>query len=578
MSVDTSNAPATEGGRGKSNVELAREIGLIGLLWASVGSIIGSGWLFGAQRGLLNAGPAAIISWVIGGFCILLLALVHAELGAMYPLSGGSARFPHYAYGGFAGASFGWFSYVQAVTVAPIEVSATILYMTHYSFADSWLKTDGTLTHTGLLVAIVLMAILASVNFLGVRMLATTNSALTWWKVAVPLGTIFVVALAGGVHSSNFTAADGFNPYGIKGILLAIPVSGIIFSYLGFEQADQLAGESKNPNRDIPLAVIGSIVIGLVIYIGLQVVFLLALPSSAIGPHWCDGVTDTVSTVCSSPSAAASANLYGAFTGPWAQIAALVSLGWLAKVLYFDAVVSPLGTGLIYTAAGSRVSYGLSRNNYFHNMFGKLNERKVPWLGVVVTFIIGCVCFLPFPSWQSLVGLITAASVLMYAGAPLSLGAFRKRLPDANRPYRLPAAAVISPASFVVASWIIMWTGWETNWKLGVLIVLGCLIIFNRDMDPEHMNPRSAVWLPVYLVGMGTITYFSTFGGAGASTHIMGGTSGTAPVVWALVVCGVFALAIYYWAINVALSAATMTRMIEEVVVPEEEGLQALGH
>jgi amino acid transporter len=574
MSVDTSSAPATEGGSGKSNVALARDIGLIGLLWASVGSIIGSGWLFGAQRGLLHAGPAAIISWVIGGFCILLLALVHAELGAMYPLSGGSARFPHYAFGGYAGASFGWFSYVQAVTVAPIEVSATILYLTHYHFAHTWLKADGTLTHTGLVVAILLMALLASINFLGVKTLATTNSALTWWKVAVPLLTILVVAF-NGVHTSNFHAADGFNPYGLKGILLAIPVSGIIFSYLGFEQADQLAGESKNPNRDIPFAVIGSIVIGLIVYIGLQLVFLLALPSSSIGSKWCDGGGDPG---CLAPGANGTAGLYGAFTGPWAQLAALVSLGWLAKVLYFDAVVSPLGTGLIYTAAGSRVSYGLARNNYFHNVFGNLTARKVPGVGVVVTFIVGCVCFLPFPSWQSLVGLITAASVLMYAGAPLSLGAFRKRLPDANRPYRLPGAAVISPASFVVASWIIMWSGWETNWKLGVLIVLGCLMIFNRDMDREHMNPRSAVWLPVYLVGMGTITYFSTFSGRTTQTHTLGGSSGLAPVIWALIVSAAFALAIYYWAISVALSAETMNRMINEVVVPEEEGLEALGH
>jgi len=568
MSVDTSSsAPAASGGGGKSKVELARDIGLVGLLWASVGSIIGSGWLFGAQRGLLHAGPAAIISWVIGGFCILLLALVHAELGAMFPLSGGSARFPHYAYGGYAGASFGWFSYVQAVTVAPIEVSATILYMTHYSFANSWLKADGTLTHTGLVVAVLLMAILASVNFLGVRVLATTNSTLTWWKVAVPLLTILVVAI-NGMHTSNFHAADGFNPYGLKGILLAIPISGIIFSYLGFEQADQLAGESKNPNRDIPLAVIGSIVIGLVVYIGLQIVFLLALPSSSIGSKWCDGGGDPG---CLAPGASGTGALYGAFTGPWAQLAALVSLGWLAKVLYFDAVVSPLGTGLIYTAAGSRVSYGLSRNNYFHNVFGKLNDSKVPWMGVIVTFVVGCVCFLPFPSWQSLVGLITAASVLMYAGAPLSLGAFRKRLPDAHRPYELPLASVISPASFVVASWIIMWTGWETNWKLGVLIVIGCLIIFNRDMDPEHMNPRSAAWLPVYLVGIGLITYISTFSGRADQAHPMG--------LWtSLVVCAVFSLAIYYWAINVALSTETINRMIETVVLPEEEGIVEIMH
>ena len=136
MAVSTT---ATE--QARPSRALLREIGLVGLLWASMGSIIGSGWLFGAQKGLMTAGPAAIISWVIGGAAILVLALVHAELGAMYPVSGGSARFPHYAFGGFAGASFGWFSWLQCATVAPIEVSAMILYAGHYDFAQGGCTT-----------------------------------------------------------------------------------------------------------------------------------------------------------------------------------------------------------------------------------------------------------------------------------------------------------------------------------------------------------------------------------------------------------------------------------------------------
>ena len=118
MAVGTASprlAPAPRtGGRG-----LRREIGFIGLLWASGGSIIGSGWLFGAQGALATAGPAAIISWGVGAAAILLLALVHAELGAMWPVAGGTARFPHSAFGGAVGASFGWFSWLQAATVAP---------------------------------------------------------------------------------------------------------------------------------------------------------------------------------------------------------------------------------------------------------------------------------------------------------------------------------------------------------------------------------------------------------------------------------------------------------------------------
>src|SRR3954466_4448222 len=166
MSVGTEQQPT------RRPVSLKREIGLIGLLWASVGSIIGSGWLFGAQKALGVAGPAAIISWVIGSVAILILALVHAELGGMYPVSGGTARFPHYAFGGAAGASFGWFSWLQAATVAPIAVSAMIEYAGHWSFAEGWLKTNGTLTTAGLIIAIILMAILTAVNFLGVKMLA----------------------------------------------------------------------------------------------------------------------------------------------------------------------------------------------------------------------------------------------------------------------------------------------------------------------------------------------------------------------------------------------------------------------
>src|ERR671926_1805244 len=120
------------------------------------------------------------------------------------------------------------------------------------------------------------MAIFTSINFLGVRKLAHTNSAATWWKVGVPLLTIFVLAIV-NFHGSNFHAADGFNPYGAKGILSAVSTSGIIFALLGFEQADQLAGESANPRRDIPRAVIGAITIGVIVYILLQVVFLAAL-------------------------------------------------------------------------------------------------------------------------------------------------------------------------------------------------------------------------------------------------------------------------------------------------------------
>jgi amino acid transporter len=529
--------------RSRQRPGLRREIGFIGLLWASGGSIIGSGWLFGAQGALATAGPGAIISWGIGAVAILLLALVHAELGAMYPVAGGTARFPHYAFGGAVGASFGWFSWLQAATVAPIEVMAVIQYGQHYSFASGWMKVSGgqnVLTATGIVAAVVLMAAFTAINFLSVRKLANTNSAATWWKVCIPVLTIVVLA-AVSFHGANFTAADGFSPSGAAGVLGAVSTSGIVFALLGFEQADQLAGESANPKRDIPRAVIGAIAIGAFIYILLQVAFIGALPASQIGSTWAGSPFTT-------------------FSGPFANLATLVGAGWLATILYIDAVISPAGTGLIYTTAASRVSYGLSRNGYVPSVYGRTDRRGVPWFGLVTAFVIGCVCFLPFPSWRSLVGLITSASVLMYAGAPLALGVFRSRLPDAARPYRLPAAGLLAPLAFVVANLLILWSGWTTDWKLGVAILIGYAILtVNRLFELNPVMPefeiRSAVWLPVYIVGMGVIVYLSDFG---PTSHPW------FPLWWDMLAAAVFSLAIYRWAMRVALPAGKIQRLIDD--------------
>ncbi|MDF3299599.1 APC family permease [Streptomyces tropicalis] len=524
---------------------LRRDVGLIGLMWASVGSIIGSGWLYGAEKAVVQAGPAAIISWLIGTVAIVLLALVHAELGGMFPVAGGTARYPHYAFGGLAGMSFGWFSWLQAATVAPIEVEAMIGYAAHWDFAKGFQHADGTLTTSGFFVAVVLMAVFVAVNFLGVRVLAHTNSAATWWKIAVPLATIFIVAV-GNFHPHNFTA-HGFAPFGAKGVLGAISSSGIIFALLGFEQAIQLAGESRDPKRDLPRATLGSVAIGATIYVLLQVVFIGALPLGSFAHGW-----DHLN--------------FPGISGPWAGLATVVGLGWLSVVLYLDAVVSPGGTGLIYTTATSRVSYGLSKNGYAPKVFAKTDARGVPWFGLIISFVTGIVCFLPFPSWQELVGFITSASVLMYAGAPLAYGVFADRLPHHERPYRLPAGKVLAPLSFVVANLIIYWAGWDTLWRLGVAIVLGYVLLgayawyaTSKGMpDAPRMEFKAAQWLPGYLLGMGLISWQGGFGGQG---HL--------GLWWDMLVVAAFSLGIYYWARATASRTEQIERSIDEVVVTD---------
>jgi amino acid transporter len=541
MASSSLNAPGARPG----GIALKREIGFVGLTWSSMGSIIGSGWLFGALFAAQAAGTAALLSWGIGAVAIIILALVHAELGGAYPVAGGTGRFPHYSYGSVAGASFGWFSYLQAVAVAPIEVYATIKYA---SVHLGWLqKSDGTLTWQGLLIAIGLMALFTVINFLGVRWLAHTNSAATWWKVAVPVFVIIVLA-ATNFHGSNF-GAGGFAPSGSEGVLSAVSTSGVMFALLGFEQADQLAGEARNPQKDIPRAVIGSILLGALIYIMLQVVFIAALPSSSFAHGW--------------------ANLsFKGDAGPFAGLATVVGLGWLGTILYIDAIVSPSGTGLIYTTASSRVSYGLSRNGYVPPIFEKTNLRRVPWFGLLVAFVIGCIAFLPFPTWKSLVSFVTSASVLMYAGAPLAFGALRLQDRERYRPFRLGAGHVISPIAFMVSGLIIYWSGWDTLQKLGYAILIGYLLIglnFLFKMNPHlpHLDWRSAQWLPVYLVGIGIVSWQGRYCNGGPASTTACGATNAIPQWWDLVIVLAFSLVIYYWALAVRL--------------PDEEAREYIG-
>jgi amino acid transporter len=536
-SVATATRPA--------DVGLKREMGLIGATWASETSIIGSGWLFAPLTAALLIGGAAVLDWVIAGIVVIVLALCHAELGAMYPVSGGTARFPHFAFGSVAGIGFGFFSYVQAVTIAPIECYAFIQYASYY-WHSLYNTTTGKITGTGLVVTVVLMAIFTAVNFLAMRLFARVNSTITWWKVAIPVFTIIVLLFK--FHPSNFTAGGaGFMPGGVRGLFAALPVAGIIFAYSGFEQADQLAGEIKDPGRNLPRAIIIAVLIGTVIYTMLQVVFIGALPPGPVA-HGLQHITNPL-----------------VLGGPFAGVASLAGLAWLATLLRIDAFISPSGTGLIYTTGTSRVSYGLARNRYAPQFFGRVNANGIPWVGLIFAFLIGLLFLLPFPSWRSLVGIITGASVLMYAGAPLSLGAFRGQVPEANRPYRMPAAAVLAPAAFVVADLLIYWSGFLVIWKLGIVLVIGYVLIgFFMWRDPQRppLDWKSAVWLPVWLIGMGIISWLGQYPLPSTPKALPPTNTFTIPFWWDIVVVAVFSLIIYYWAMATKLPREEMLRLV----------------
>jgi len=535
-------------------VSLKRDVGFFGLLWSSTGSVIGSGWLFSALIATTLAGPSALISWGIAAVIVAFIALVYAELGGMFSIAGGASRYPHFAFGTLAGESFGWFAYVQAASVAPIEVLAAIQYTSTISWASGLYDgSTGTLRGPGYIVAVVLMVCFTALNLVGIRWLSKVNSGITGWKIAIPTLTI-VVLLVTQFHGANFTGgggffasvSNGFSSGGFKAILLTIPLGGIVFSFLGFEQAVEWGGESKNPQKDLPRAVLLSLLVGVFVYVGAQVAFIAALDPATLHQYGWAGLAKD-STLASAP---------------FATVATIAGLSWLAWILRADAIISPTGTSLIYLTSTSRVSYSLSRLGYLPRVFEKTSTKtRIPVVSVIFSSIIGLAFLLPFPSWGKLVGVVTSAAVLMYAGAPLALGALRLQKPDMARSYRLPAAGILAPLAFICANFIVYWAGWQTYSTLMVVMIFGWLVmaatrVFHLNGKVPTFEWKSGVWFLGYLLGMGIISFYGGFGpggmlgGIGIFHNILVGGQGQLPLYWDLLVLAIFNLVIYYWALH----------------------------
>jgi len=477
--------------------QLRRAVGFWGLTFVSLGSIIGSGWLLGALTAATQAGPASLVSWVLAAVMLAVLALIHAELGASYPVAGGTARYPFFAFGNLTGFVAGWAAWLQAVAIAPIEVEASLSYLESTQFAQKHLRMlheNGTLNHTGLLVAALAMLLFTIINLLGAKLLSDSNSVAVIWKTAIPVLTV-VVLVSLSFHASNFSAGGGFAPFGGHGVFAALP-AGVVFALQGFEQAVQLAGEAKNPQRDVSRAVITAMLVGSGIYILLEICFIGALDPGHLAHGWANPIGE------------------GNY-GPYHDLALAAGAGWLAALLVIDAVISPAGTGLVYVGTSSRLSYALGQEEEMPSGLTRINTKGVPWVSILLAFVVGLIMFLPFPSWQSLVGVVTSATAIMYAFGPVSLAALRRQDTERERPYRLPAPSVLLPLGFVFANLIIYWGGFEVMWKLDLALVLG-LILFGIGAFLRNqlgaVQARGFTWVVPWLGGLTIISVLGRYG------------------------------------------------------------------
>ena len=514
---------------------LRRSVGFYGLMFVSLGSIIGSGWLLGALNAAETAGPASIISWVIAAAMLTTLALVYAELGAAYPVAGGTGRFPYFSHGPLAGFTAGWASWLQAVAIAPIEILAAITYVNSVTAVNQSFPMlhatgvkAGLLNGRGLVVATLLMVLFTAVNLAGAKFMSESNVIVVLWKTAVPLLAIVVVASL-SFKPGNFTAGGGFMPFGMHGVFAALP-AGVVFALQGFEQAVQLAGEARNPKKDLSRAIIVAMTIGALLYTLLQVVFIGGVDPKDVAKDWS-------SPLGTNPSD------YGA----WYTLALAVGATWLAVVLIIDAVISPAGTGVVYLGTSARLTYALGEESELPGVLSKTSKTGVPYVSILLAAVVGELCFGPFPSWNRLVGVVTGATAVMYAFAPVSLAALQLRDADRVRAYRMPMPKVLLPTAFCSANLILYWGGFEFTWKIAVALVVG-LIIFGIGTQVAQTDVmamlRPAAWIGPWILGSVII---GALGRYGTGSH-----SWLPEWVDLAVVIG-FSLVIFYWAVSLTM-------------------------
>ena len=510
---------------------IRRDVGAFALMLTGLGSIIGSGWLFGAWHAAQLAGPGAIYAWVIGAIIITSIALTYSELGAMFPESGGMVRYGHYSHGSLVGFIAAWSNWIAIVSVVPVEAEASVQYMASWPWA--WAQGlfihmpdgHGELTLPGLAIAAVLVIIYFLVNFWSVKLFARTNSAITVFKLIVPAATA-IALIATEFHASNFSigAQGGTHAFSLPAVLTAVAISGIVFSYNGFQSPVNLAGEARNPGRSVPFGVLGSIALATVVYLLLQIGFLGAVDPALIAEHgW------------------AALN----YSSPFAQLALAVNLNWLALLLYADAFVSPSGTGITYTATTARMIYGMERNGTLPKVLGQVHPvygvpRPAMWFNLGVAYIF----LFCFRGWATLAAVISVATIISYLTGPASVVSLRRTAPELHRPFRLPGLQAIALLAFVFSAELLYWAKWPLTGKIILLVIVALPVYFYYQAKqgwPDFGRQLSgAWWLIAYLPVIALVSYCGSaqFGG---KDYI--------PFGWDLAVVAVIGVVFYFWGI-----------------------------
>jgi amino acid transporter len=420
-----------------------RKLSTLQLMLMSTGGMIGAGWLFSPYYGFQTAGVGVLLSWLIISIMTLLIGLSFAEVVTLIPVVGGLSRFigiTHNSTISFIFLIVGWLSYLVYL---PLEAQSAIQYLSFW-FNDLVVSKDGatTLSYLGLGVSLLIMIFLTWFNSFLLNNVARVNALVSIWKILVPIIIAWVLIILFG-NFDNIHFVNIKNKISFENVLLAITGSGIAFAFTGFQNGLILANSVKKPKKAIPYSLFAPIIVGFILYSSLSLIYIACLGSKELG--------------------------FGS-AAPLLGLVSLFGIHSMITVLFIDAVIAPLGTANVYTAATSRVLYGLVKDFFPSSLLARLNKFSSPSYCLWFNAGVGVCFLLPLPTWQELVDFLSSIVVFSYLSGPIALIVLRQEFPNLTRPFKLSHPKLIGYAGFVCCSLLIYWSGLRNLIYLTILI------------------------------------------------------------------------------------------------------------
>lgn len=451
-----------------------RRLPVFHLVGLAAGGVIGSGWMLGAVSAYGKAGSDAYLAWVFGGLLMLLIAGVMVELGTAAPKTGGLIFLPLQSSGPLVAtvAAAGlWLLYA-------INAASEAVAMTR---GLSW-KVPSLLTHSGNTLTVkgwcctlAFMVVISAVNLVTPRLFFRINSWLTVVKVVVPVLTV-VLLIASGFdhhHGPHASAAAG---RGVGAALAAVVGSGVIYAYVGFQGPLDFAGNIRRRGigeaARLRWAVFGTIIGSMVLYIALEVVF------TRYQAYWHPADPDS----------------------PYTQFALAASMWWLGWLLRIDALVSPMGAGLVFAHALTREVAALSRAHLTHRglqtaRMASLKRRyDVYWLVLVVDCVVGGIVLVAVGgSWDTLVAVTGILTLVVYGFPGVVLVSLRDHLTGYSR-QRRNFHEVLARVSFALIALILYGAGWAALWRGMTILAAGWVLLLGLPVLSRRLPVFSRIY------------------------------------------------------------------------------------